>query len=222
MDIKINKLIIASSAIMMTLCLASTASAKDAYVSDGQKHRVVDGFGDCVVTNYGQHFDDCEETVEAEPIVEPPKPKPVVRPKPVVIPKPKPQPPRYITRTLNLNEGGGTNFEFGKATLTASAKRQLNSFAQSVKASNVAPSSVTVVGHTDSVGSEKYNQKLSNERAHSVASYLSSLGIPRNTMQISGRGESQPVASNKTKAGRAQNRRVDIKVVGQRNIRVRQ
>jgi len=114
------------------------------------------------------------------------------------------------------------NFEFGKATLTSSAKNQLNSFAKSVQASNVAPSSIIIVGHTDSVGSEKSNQKLSNERASSVANYLTGLGMPRNTMKISGRGETQPVASNKTKAGRAQNRRVDIRVTGQRRIQVRQ
>lgn len=67
-----------------------------------------------------------------------------------------------------------------------------------------------VVGHTDSTGSEDYNQTLSERRANSVATYLAQQGISPSRMQISGMGESQPVASNATEAGRQQNRRVEI------------
>lgn len=72
---------------------------------------------------------------------------------------------------------------------------------------------IDVLGHTDSTGSDAYNQALSERRAQSVASYLSSHGVARARMGIRGFGESQPIASNESEAGRSENRRVEIKVV---------
>ncbi|MEO1962615.1 MAG: OmpA family protein, partial [Cycloclasticus sp.] len=66
------------------------------------------------------------------------------------------------------------------------------------------------VGHTDSVGSESYNQLLSQQRAQSVASYLGSQGVQGQRFNVIGRGEQSPVAGNSTREGRAQNRRVEI------------
>jgi OOP family OmpA-OmpF porin len=66
----------------------------------------------------------------------------------------------------------------------------------------------TVVGHTDSTGSEAYNQRLSERRAQSVASYLEGKGIAVGRLTATGAGESQPIADNGTREGRAQNRRV--------------
>jgi outer membrane protein OmpA-like peptidoglycan-associated protein len=71
---------------------------------------------------------------------------------------------------------------------------------------------LTVVGHTDNVGSDKYNQDLSLRRAHSVARYFESKRVDPVRMAISGKGETQPVASNNSEAGRQQNRRVEIYV----------
>lgn len=71
-------------------------------------------------------------------------------------------------------------------------------------------STVTVIGHTDSTGSESYNMDLSRRRAQSVSSYLSSRGVDPNRLYAEGRGESQPRASNATPEGRAQNRRVEL------------
>jgi len=73
------------------------------------------------------------------------------------------------------------------------------------------------VGHTDSVGTDAYNQKLSIRRAEAVKAYMVSKGIEVNRVYTEGKGEKQPVADNKTAAGRAQNRRVEIEVVGTRN-----
>jgi OOP family OmpA-OmpF porin len=87
-----------------------------------------------------------------------------------------------------------------------------------VKRSGVAPAAMTIVGHTDSRGSKRYNQGLSERRAQSVADYLAAQGLTTNNIQVSGRGESEPVASNKSRAGRAQNRRVNIQVNGQRRV----
>jgi OOP family OmpA-OmpF porin len=75
---------------------------------------------------------------------------------------------------------------------------------------------IIAVGHTDSVGSDVYNQKLSVKRAESVKAYLVSKGIEKNRIYTEGKGEKQPVADNKTTEGRAKNRRVEIEVVGTR------
>ena len=75
---------------------------------------------------------------------------------------------------------------------------------------------IIAVGHTDSVGSEAYNQKLSVRRAEAVTAYLVSKGIEKNRIYTEGKGEKQPVADNKTKEGRTKNRRVEIEVVGTR------
>ena len=75
---------------------------------------------------------------------------------------------------------------------------------------------IIAVGHTDSVGSDSYNQKLSVARSESVKAYLVSKGIEKNRVYTEGKGEKQPVADNKTSEGRAKNRRVEIEVVGTR------
>ena len=72
------------------------------------------------------------------------------------------------------------------------------------------------VGHTDSVGNDAYNQKLSVRRAEAVKAFLVSKGIEKNRVYTEGKGEKQPVADNKTAEGRAKNRRVEIEVVGTR------
>jgi outer membrane protein OmpA-like peptidoglycan-associated protein len=67
-----------------------------------------------------------------------------------------------------------------------------------------------IVGHTDSVGSDAYNMRLSQRRAESVATYLVQQGVPRQNIKTDWRGKREPIASNATAAGRAQNRRVEI------------
>jgi OmpA-OmpF porin, OOP family len=78
---------------------------------------------------------------------------------------------------------------------------------------------IIAVGHTDSDGSDAYNQKLSVARSEAVKSYLTSNGVERNRVYTEGKGEKQPVADNKTKEGKAKNRRVEIEVVGTRTRR---
>ncbi|CKS36101.1 outer membrane protein OmpA [Mycobacterium tuberculosis] len=75
---------------------------------------------------------------------------------------------------------------------------------------------IIAVGHTDSIGTVAYNQRLSVRRAEAVKAFLVSKGIERNRVYTEGKGKSQPVADNKTKEGRAKNRRVEIEVVGTR------
>ena len=105
-------------------------------------------------------------------------------------------------------------FDFDKSVLKPAAKTSLDNLVGQIK--SLALEVVIATGHTDSVGTDAYNQKLSVRRATAVKNYLVSKGIDANRIQIEGKGESQPVADNKTSAGRAKNRRVQIEVIGTR------
>ena len=105
-------------------------------------------------------------------------------------------------------------FDFDKSVLKPAGKARLDDLVGKVKAINLEV--IIAVGHTDSVGAESYNQKLYVRRANAVKAYLVSKGIEKNRIYTEGKGESQPVADNKTKEGRAKNRRVEIEVVGTR------
>ena len=103
-------------------------------------------------------------------------------------------------------------FDFDKAVLKPEGKAKLDDLVSKVKGINLEV--IIAVGHTDSVGTDAYNQKLSLKRAEAVKAYLISKGIEKNRVYTEGKGEKQPVADNKTAAGRAKNRRVEIEVVG--------
>jgi OOP family OmpA-OmpF porin len=105
-------------------------------------------------------------------------------------------------------------FDFDKSVVKPAGKAKLDDLIAKVKGINLEV--IIAVGHTDSVGSDAYNQKLSVRRAEAVKAYLVSKGIEKNRIYTEGKGEKQPVASNKTKEGRAKNRRVEIEVVGTR------
>ncbi|MBO1110829.1 outer membrane protein OmpA [Bordetella petrii] len=107
-----------------------------------------------------------------------------------------------------------TFFDFDKSTLKPEGRQLLDQVAQ--QAQGIDLETIIAVGHTDSIGTEKYNQGLSERRAASVKAYLVSKGVDPNRIYTEGKGELQPVASNKTREGRAQNRRVEIEVVGSR------
>ncbi|KAB0516754.1 MULTISPECIES: OmpA family protein [Pseudomonas] len=104
------------------------------------------------------------------------------------------------------------HFQFDSAKLTAADTAKLDTVATRLK--QEAPGAqLRVSGHTDSVGKEAYNQKLSEKRAHSVVEYLIKSGVPRSSfVSVTGAGESHPVADNKTAEGRALNRRTEIQI----------
>ena len=106
-------------------------------------------------------------------------------------------------------------FDFDKSVLKPEGRRILDELVEKVQGINLEV--MVAIGHTDSIGTEAYNQRLSERRANAVKAYLVSKGIENDRVVTEGKGELQPVASNKTKAGRAQNRRVEIEVVGTRN-----
>lgn len=105
-------------------------------------------------------------------------------------------------------------FDFDKSVLKAEGKAKLDDLVGKVKGINLEV--IIAVGHTDSVGTDGYNQKLSVARSEAVKAYLVSKGIEKNRVYTEGKGEKQPVADNKTTEGRAKNRRVEIEVVGTR------
>lgn len=107
-----------------------------------------------------------------------------------------------------------TFFDFDKDTLKPEGRQVLDQVASQVDTLNL--ETLIAVGHTDSIGSEQYNQGLSERRANSVKTYLVGKGIPADRIYTEGKGESSPVASNATREGRAQNRRVEIEIVGTR------
>ena len=105
-------------------------------------------------------------------------------------------------------------FDFDKSVLKAEGKAKLDDLVAKIKAINLEV--IIAVGHTDSVGTDAYNQKLSVRRADAVKAYLVTKGIEKNRVYTEGKGETQPVADNKTTEGRSKNRRVEIEVVGTR------
>ena len=102
-------------------------------------------------------------------------------------------------------------FDFDKSTLKAEGQKSLNDLLGKIKGQNY--DVVVAVGHTDGVGSDAYNQKLSVARAESVKAYLVSQGLPDAKIRAEGKGKSNPIAPNDTEEGRAKNRRVEITVV---------
>ena len=106
-------------------------------------------------------------------------------------------------------------FDFNKSVVKPEGKAKLDDLVGKMKGINLEV--IIAVGHTDSVGSDAYNQKLSVSRSEAVKAYLVSKGIEKNRVYTEGKGEKQPVADNKTSEGRAKNRRVEIEVVGTMN-----
>jgi OOP family OmpA-OmpF porin len=102
----------------------------------------------------------------------------------------------------------GVNFEYDSATLTGHAMQILDGVAKTLK--EQPDQKVTISGHTDSRGSDAYNQKLSERRAQAVVDYLVSQGVNAGNLSAMGHGENMPVETNDTEAGRAANRRVEM------------
>jgi outer membrane protein OmpA-like peptidoglycan-associated protein len=118
-----------------------------------------------------------------------------------------------VTRSGNqiiLNMPSNITFSTGSSDINASFFEVLN--AVTIVLKEYEKTTVDVIGHTDSVGSETYNQRLSENRSRSVAEYLSGQGILPARLLVAGMGEAQPIASNATPEGRAQNRRVNIQI----------
>jgi outer membrane protein OmpA-like peptidoglycan-associated protein len=121
-----------------------------------------------------------------------------------------------VTETDNgqailVNLPDGVTFDVGSATLKPEFRATLDQIAQSLQA--YPDSLIDVYGHTDSTGSDAFNQGLSERRARTVADYLAMRGVAASRVRSQGYGETMPAASNDTAEGRTLNRRVEIKIV---------
>lgn len=139
--------------------------------------------------------------------VAPPPPAPPAPPPPPPAP---PAPPAPVSEKVTYQ--ADAFFDFDKSILKQEAKVKLDDLIAKTQGLNVEV--MIAVGHTDSIGTEKYNQALSIRRAEAVKAYVVSKGVDTSRVYTEGKGELQPVADNKTRAGRAQNRRTVIEVVG--------
>lgn len=171
-------------------------AAKQAYVTSGSGHvvRVKDRQGNCVRTP-----DWSEElaTKECDPQLFP-DPEPVAA-----------AAPTYESKTMSAN----ALFAFDSAVLTAEGKAALESLGDEIQAKGAQVVDIDIIGHTDSSGPEAYNQGLSLRRANALKDFLvGEKSIDASIIDVSGMGESQPIADNGTSEGRARNRRVEVNV----------
>jgi outer membrane protein OmpA-like peptidoglycan-associated protein len=122
--------------------------------------------------------------------------------------------------TIKLIMPGAISFETNSAQLAPAFYESLNKVSASLK--EFPDTSVQIIGHTDSTGSATYNQRLSVNRADAVAVYMAAQGVDRQRMQTVGMGFSQPIADNRSSEGRAQNRRVEVKIIPHEGAQVEQ
>jgi OOP family OmpA-OmpF porin len=178
-------------------------------LTDGSGKPVRDGSGKCVQSS-GMMHPDCMEKKKEEPkpvTPEAPVPGPAAPAAPAEPPKPAP-----VSVKQSITIQAEALFDFDKSVVKPDGKKSLDQAVD--KMNGVDVEMVIATGHTDSIGTEAYNQKLSERRANAVKAYLVSKGVPASKITTLGKGETQPVATNKTKEGRAKNRRVDVDFKG--------
>ena len=144
-------------------------------------------------------------------------PPPAAEPAPPPVAQPTPPPPPKAPQPTSekVSFAAETLFDFDKSAVKPAGKAALDDLLLKLKGMNTEV--VVTVGHTDSVGSNEYNQKLSLRRAEAVKAYLVGTGMDATRVYTEGKGETQPLADNATAEGRAKNRRVTVEVVGTRN-----
>ena len=140
-------------------------------------------------------------------------------PAPAAAPAPKaaapaPAPAASAAAASKVTYAADMFFDFDKSVLKPLGKAKLDDLVG--KLQGISLEVIIAVGHTDSVGSDAYNQTLSTKRADAVKAYLVSKGVEKNRIYTEGKGESSPIADNKTKEGQAKNRRVEVEVIGTR------
>jgi OmpA-OmpF porin, OOP family len=129
-------------------------------------------------------------------------------------PPPAPAQPQPVSEKVSF--AAEALFDFDKATVKEDGKAALDDLMAKLQGMNTEV--MIAVGHTDSLGTEEYNQQLSLRRADAVKAYLVSKGLEPTRLYTEGKGETQPIGDNRTAAGRAKNRRVTIEVVGTRTV----
>jgi OOP family OmpA-OmpF porin len=209
------KLVLAASAVVSFSASAQQAATSNSgYLQDTRGGATKDAFGLCWRTGSwtpAAATSECDPDLVKPVVVAAPAPEAAPAPAPAPAPVPAPAPAPVSEK---VTFAADTFFDFDKATLKPDGKAKLDDLTSKLQGMNLEV--IIAVGHTDSIGSPTYNQKLSVRRAEAVKSYLVSKGIEANRVYTEGKGEKQPVADNKTSSGRSKNRRVEIEVVGTR------
>ena len=197
----------------MALAAGSALANVTPNLQDSAGNAVKDASGACVVTS-GAVLPECAGAAPAPAPAAPAKPaepaKPAVPTAPAS-PAPAAKPaPQSVRQSIVIQ--ADALFDFDKSVVRPDGKKSIDEALDKIRGVDL--EMVIATGHTDSIGSDAYNQRLSERRAAAVKDYLVSKGIPASKVTTIGKGESQPVATNKTAAGRQKNRRVDIEFKG--------
>ena len=208
--------LIVNTANVAKICVAVAALAACAayadvtpVLTDSQGLPVRDGSGACVQTSGILHPDCGAKKAEPAKPAAPAAPAAPATPAAPTAPAAAAA-PSSVKQAITIQ--AEALFDFDKSVLKPAGKQSIDDAVAKMR--NVDVEIVIATGHTDSIGTDAYNQKLSERRATSVKEYMVSKGIPAAKITILGKGETQPVATNKTKEGRAKNRRVDIEFKG--------
>jgi len=181
------------------LAVSVTAGADDTspgYVEDSRGNIVTSGSGDCVHTGYWKsemaNIVGCDGVTLDAPVE-------VIQGMPT-----------GLVGAIVIPEAA--LFAFDSADLTDEGKTAIEEYRKELRPEIAEAYAGIIIGHTDSTGPEEYNEQLSLRRATSVKNYLVDQGVEPGIIDVSGKGETMPIADNGTRAGRAQNRRVEINV----------
>jgi len=214
-------------AVLASPVLAQTV-ANDGYARDASTVVVKNPFGLCWRSGQwseGKAMAECDPEFAPKPA---PRAEAPARPAPPavearVIEAPRapvpvaaaaiPEPARVKLQAITL--GADASFDTGRADLKSDGQAKLDQLVAKLKGVNF--DAITITGHTDGVGTDAVNQKLSLRRADAVKQYLSSHGIDATKIKTAGRGKTSPIADNKTAQGRARNRRVEVVITGTRS-----
>ncbi len=209
--------LLAALAMLASIPAYSATTTNNGYVVDVTGQIVRNSYGQCWHSAFwtpAMAVPGCDGVPTEAPLLKVAAPAPapaVAEPAPAPVPAPAPAPAPKTIFTDKPITIEGANFDSGSANLKSTASRQLDTvveFAAKYKEANL-----TVVGYTDNRGNEAANQVLSKKRAESVKAYLTGKGVAADRIATEGKGSANPVGDNKTAAGRAQNRRVEIRSV---------
>lgn len=217
-------LLIAAGVALSALPFTASAQSKQGYWIQPSTDLVwKNASGQCWRAGYwtpAMAIAECDPDLMPKPAATPPPPPPPVKPAAKPAAKPKP-----VAEKVTL--AADVLFDFDKAELKPAGKEALDGFAEKLK--GVTYEVVVAVGHTDRIGSEQYNKKLSVRRAEAVKAYLVGKGVPANKVYTDGKGEADPVTKpdqckgNKATKALVQclqpDRRVDVEVAGTRGTK---
>ena len=207
----LRKLVLGAAAMALG-CGTAFADGTNPVATDSQGKPIRDSQGACVLSS-GIVHPDCAAKKEApQPAPSAPAaPAAPAAPSAPAAPAPAARPAPVSVKQAIVIQADAL-FDFDKSVVRPDGKARIDEALGKLKGVDL--EMVIATGHTDSIGTDAYNQKLSERRAAAVKDYLVSKGISSSKITTIGKGESQPVATNKTKEGRQKNRRVDIEFKG--------